>query len=309
MPKGIDWFHFVYVNLGFAAQVIAMYFFIALDDIKNNWPKYRCNPMYMPLASQMGTSMGDNFVYCVQNMQTNFMGYLLEPINYILSNLTNLASSFTLAIGDVREMLNYIRNMFTDIVGGIFGVFLNLITEFQKIMIAITDLIGKIVGILVTMVYVMDGSVKTMNSAWNGPPGQMVRVVGNCFHPETNIKLKTGEIYYMKDLRLGDILENGSKVVALMQIDNPDKKHNLYKIPKRGVDESDIYVTASHMIEYNGNYIEVSKHPLAVKQTEIQTDWFSCLITDDHRILIGAQLFWDWDDYLLSMMTFQKATV
>ena len=45
--------------------------------------------------------------------------------------------------------------------------------------------------------YVMDGSIKTMNSTWNGPPGQLVRALGKCFHPYTNIKLENGIIKHI----------------------------------------------------------------------------------------------------------------
>ena len=50
MPKGVDWINFIYVNLGFVAQIFVMYYFSAVAEIKNNWPKYRCNPMFMPLS-------------------------------------------------------------------------------------------------------------------------------------------------------------------------------------------------------------------------------------------------------------------
>ena len=171
MPKGIDWINFLYVNLGFIAQVAAMYYLSAISDIKKNWPKYRCNPMFMPLSD----NIDQDFVYCVQNMQTSFMGYLLQPINYIVSNLAFAGGEITHSLDFVRTVVSNIRSFFTDITQNIFGVFLNLIIEFQKITISIKDLIGKLIGVMVTVMYVMDGSVKTMQSTWNGPPGQMVR--------------------------------------------------------------------------------------------------------------------------------------
>jgi hypothetical protein len=82
MPKGSDWVNFIYINLAFVAQVVAMYYFTAVQQIKDNWPKYRCNPMYMPLSDDIQK----DFVYCIQSMQTNYMGYLLQPLTYITSN-------------------------------------------------------------------------------------------------------------------------------------------------------------------------------------------------------------------------------
>lgn len=43
---------------------------------------------------------------------------------------------------------------------------------------------------MITLLYILDGSTKTTQSMWKGPPGQMVRSLGKCFHPHTKIKLK-----------------------------------------------------------------------------------------------------------------------
>jgi len=294
MPKGIDWVHFIYINLAFVALIFSMYFFASVVQIKQDWPKYRCNPMFMPLSDDIQT----DFTYCVQNMQNNYMGYLLEPLTYITSNLSEMGSQFTDSLNFFRVMISNIRTFMASITGNIFGVFLNLITEFQKITIGIKDLVGKLIGIVVTVLYIMDGSLKTIESSWNGPPGQTVRAL--CFHPETEVKLLDGKVVLMKDLNLGDILENGSRVNAVIKLDNTETNSDFYIIPN-GVDGKDIYVTGTHMIfsDEHGKYVEVKSHPLAKKQDIKKSDWFSSLITSDHKIQIGKNLFYDWDDDLI----------
>ena len=185
MPTGRNWLYFTYVNLGFIIGIISIYYFSSVSEIKKNWPLYRCNPIYMPLSNDVE---GD-FIYCVQNMQKNMMGYLLQPLTYILTNIGTMSGEFMESINYVRAMFNKIRNFFANTVQNIFGVFLNIIIEFQKITIGIKDLIGKLIGTMVTIFYIMDGTMKTMQSAWNGPPGQMTRALGNCFDPNTLIKL------------------------------------------------------------------------------------------------------------------------
>ena len=155
---------------------------------------------------------------------------------------------------------------------------------------------------MVSLMYVMDGSVKTMNSTWNGPPGQMVRALGKCFYPHTLIKLKNGETKQMKDINLGDILEDGSIVETTMQIDNKINPETLYVIKNNGVSETPIYVTGTHLI-----YDKVSKEFIQVKDysgatiSEMKTDWFSCLITNTHKIQIGKETFWDWEDHFVKI--------
>ena len=104
----------------------------------------------------------------------------------------------------------------------------------------------------------------------------------------------------MKDINLGDILEDGSKVTAVMKIDN-DQKEKLYRFDKAGVNDENIYVTGSHLINENGKYICVKDHPRAILETEKKLKWFSCLITNTHKIKVGREIFWDWEDYIIKL--------
>jgi hypothetical protein len=300
MPTGKNWLIFIYVNIGFVVYIIAMYYFISLKQIKDNWPEYRCNPMYMPLSD----NIQKDFVYCIQTMQSNYMGYLLQPLTFSTASLTNMAGNFSQEINNVRNMFNQTRNFLTSAIQNIFGVFLNMIIEFQKIIIGIKDLVSKLVGIMITLLYILDGSTKTTKSMWNGPPGQMVRSLGKCFHPNTKIKLKNGVICCIKDINLGDILDNGSRVNAVMKIDNANNADYecLYKLINRGVDNEDILITGSHLIFDNtqNKYIEIKNYKDAVI-TNIQTSWLCCLITDNHKIQVGKDSFWDWEDYIIKL--------
>jgi hypothetical protein len=296
MPSGKNWVNFFYVNLAFAIYVAGVFYYSQLAEIKANWPLYRCNPMYMPLAD----NMEENFTYCIQSMQTNFMGYLLQPLTFVTNSLGGMLGGFMDEINSIRAMFDKIRTFFSEIVQSVFGVFLNLVIEFQRITIGIRDLIGKTVGIMVSLMYVMDGSIKTMNSTWNGPPGQMVKALGKCFYPNTLIRLQNNNIKAIQDIDLGDILEDGSFVESVMKIDNKRENIPLYKIKAEGINGSSIYVTGSHLVfdKSMNKFIKVENYSKA-KLTTVKTDWFSCLITSNHKIQIGNELFWDWEDHFV----------
>lgn len=298
MPTGKNWVNFLYVNIAFAIYIAGVFYYSQVSEIKANWPLYRCNPMYMPLAD----NMEENFTYCIQSMQSGFMGHLLEPLTFITNSIGTMMGGFMNDIQSIRGMFNKIRAQFSNIIQSIFGVFLNLIIEFQKITISIKDLIGKTIGIMISLMYVMDGSIKTMNSTWNGPPGQMVKALGKCFYPNTKVKLQDGTVKQMKDINLGDILENGSIVEAVMMIDNKREPVSLYRIPNEGVDGTDIFVTGKHLVfdKKTQRLIKVENYSNAIN-SKIEIDWFSCLITSDHKIQIGNELFWDWEDHFIKM--------
>jgi hypothetical protein len=91
----------------------------------------------------------------------------------------------------------------------------------------------------------------------------------------------------MKNLKLGDVLVNGSIVKATMQIRNEDDPY--YKLP------GDIFVTGSHYIQNGDSFVRVSKFDGA-SHTDRVDAIVSCLITSDHRIPVGDYVFWDWED-------------
>lgn len=296
MPKLQDFFNFTIVTLGFGFIIIYKVIFTHMIDVRKNWPQYRCNPMYWPYS----TNISEDFIYCVQNTQLDMMGYLTQPLQYMFTMLSSIGGNFNISLDQVRRKFSSLTGFISTIVENIFGVMLNVATELQRLTITIKDMMGKIIGIVATLLFLLDGSMKTMKSAWDGPPGQIVKAIGSCFHPETLVELNNGEILCMKDIPLGSELKNGSIVFSVMKIANlyNDK---LYKMMD-GVNNTPIYVTGEHFI-YNKTsekWIKVKDFEGAELQTKINSEWFSCLITTNREITIGNHLFWDWEDDVIA---------
>jgi len=218
----------------------------------------------------------------------------MQPFTYLLGNLTEMATGFGDSISSIRSVISNVRSFTTGIVENIFSIFVNLITEMERLILNIKDTMGKVIGVVVTMMYVLDGSLKTMQSAWKGPSGELVRKLGSCFEPSTKIKLKNGEIYLIKDLPLGSVLEDGSIVLSVMKIVNNEQ---LYKV-KGGINNENIYVTGSHFVysKKRDKFIQVKDYEYAENQNIIKCEWVSSLITSNRRIVIGDHIFWDWED-------------
>ena len=289
MPRGSDWFNFVYVNMAYLALIFVISIFLRLQEIRKNWPKYRCNPVYMPLADDVSK----NFTHCVQNMQANYMGYLLQPIWTTISSMQSMATDTMGSLQNFRKMIAFIRDSFGGIMGSVMGIFVNLVFEFQKITIAIKDSVAKLSGTVVTFMYMMDGVRMTLGSVWSGPPGQMTRSL--CFHPETLVTLQDGEKKAMKNVCLGNVLNNGSRVIGTMCIAN-ENEEAMFRVPIQSEGSSVLVTGAHYILNCNlGKYIRVRDHPDAIPVRDVPAE-FACLITDDHKICIGDREFWDWDD-------------
>jgi len=80
------------------------------SEIYEDWPKHRCNPMYMPVAGfiRPDVSAADNFVHCSNEFAGSIWGIVVDQINayfgVLASSLNNLA-----------EPLGAFRNVFSNI--------------------------------------------------------------------------------------------------------------------------------------------------------------------------------------------------
>ena len=102
MPTMNNYLNLIYVNLGFLAQITVMMYFKSALEIKKNWPLYRCNPPYWVFSE----NISEDFTFCVQNTQMNMMGYLLQPLNYMVSSLTSVGGQFGESINNIRVMFS-----------------------------------------------------------------------------------------------------------------------------------------------------------------------------------------------------------
>lgn len=282
---------------------------VGIKNVEDNWPTYRCNPVVMPFAGLFGQDATQNFNYCIQTMQSNYMDVLLQPVNYNLDIIGNLGASITEDINSIRAFIDNLRNDITYMIQDVFSVFLNILIEFQRLLMTIKDMVGKMTAILTTLLYTVSGSITTMESVWAGPPGQLVKALqGLCFHPDTLLCLEDGQTVKIKDIELNSVLKHpkgypGAVVQSVMKISNLKNgrhRETLYSI--KGEDNTSILVSGSHLI-YDQDMTDfipvqewIQKHPTYGSQSNENHDVLYCLITSNHTIPIGNWLFHDWED-------------
>jgi hypothetical protein len=267
------------------------------------------------------------FGECIQSIQSEYMGSLLQPITFATQTLGASLGNLSSDINNARSMIGQTRSLFSDAIASVFSVLMNLVVEFQTITLGLRDMFQKMIAIMVTLLYTMEGSILTMESTWNGPPGQMVRKMGKCFHPHSLISVWSTENdgpitdvdpkttskpsrlvrvptlveKRMCDVVLGDVLLDGSRVMATMQIDNRSDPETLYH-PIHA--HASVLVTGSHSMwcADRGAFVRVDtlgSHQ--VTRTSVTTPHLCCLITDTHRIRFNSDvLCWDWEDALLT---------
>jgi hypothetical protein len=162
--------YYVGLDLGLAMLIM-------IKHVKDNWPVYKCSTNYMMLASFFGFDAETNFQQCLQTMQSGYMTVLMEPANYLMSVTTSTIGGLSSSLNDVRDFMNNFRNNLTSSIQNIFGVFLNMLTQIQVMVIKIKDTMAKSIGMMTTMMYTLDTTMQTMENTWAGPIGKTIRAI------------------------------------------------------------------------------------------------------------------------------------
>jgi len=277
----------------FAILYILQSFMVEISNIKSNWPKYKCNPMFTIISPLFGYSPEQTFTECIADQQSASMEEYLAPLNYQAEMSNDIQANLANQAGQSQSAFEKLSSSASSGLGGLTSIFFNMLINFQKIFIKLKHIIQKVISSSMVITYLIKTQVLVGQSFIKGPVMSILSTV--CFHPDTLIKMKNGKYKSMKNINLGDILENNSKVTAVMKIQG-NEYSPYYKIYSEKL-EKYIFVTGEHLIQDDETlqFIPISKHKKAIK-TDQCDKILSCLVTDDHLIPIGEYIFWDWED-------------
>ena len=290
-----------------------------LDDVKTDWVKYRCNPIYMPFAGgiQPDVTTYENFQFCVSSMAQQIFKTLLDPV-YMLFGVINRV------LGMVGHDLRYFRNFISGIqtfissftaetfakIHSSFGVLVSLISRVRDITSRIIGSAGYTATIAITSVKLVQALVELMKTViiaiiiilfaiglilvFVAPQllgfaiflGTFVGL-SYCFHPDTPINLKDGTTTLLKHVKVGDTLSSGAKVTATMNC-------LANGVPLYVYDGT--VVSGTHLVKEDGKwtYIEKAKRSVPYEGPEPHT--LICLNTSDHQIPIGSTVYADYEE-------------
>ena len=148
---------------------------IGIQHIKNNWNRYKCMPVIIPIAGVFGKDPTETFDSCAKGVLNNFMGDILDPVYGAFSEISAITgqvgtfmTSFSGIAGDFK--LGFLGSL-TDM----YDVGTKLLLGLTHFAITLQDIINKVLGIFLTVIYVFLGANYTVISIWNGLPGQLVR--------------------------------------------------------------------------------------------------------------------------------------
>jgi hypothetical protein len=176
-----EWFQSFLIFILFLIYLSINLFAGSIENVRKNWAEYRCMPLMMPFAGLISpdkTSTSDNFSYCIQNIMTSFAPTITQPFNYLQTMTMDMMDSINTSNENTTEQQSEIKFSVAGIIGSLYAVFINVIIEFNIIVIKLVDTQGKMSGIMAAIMHIMTSVQYTFQSMWDGIPGQMIRFIG-----------------------------------------------------------------------------------------------------------------------------------
>jgi ABC-type multidrug transport system fused ATPase/permease subunit len=162
---GIDIMKVCLVIFVFMCAVTYFQIQIRLNEVKQDWPKYRCRPDVMPFAGWINAPEGtdpmeytkQNFTECSSNITKGVfdkpMVMVYAGFNVVMKIFKNILD----VIEKLRLFLNKIRDTIKDLFLAIFNRIQNVIIPVQVMLIKMVDFFEKIKGILATFLLTFVG--------------------------------------------------------------------------------------------------------------------------------------------------------
>ena len=227
-PKKEGWKIVIFIIIIFSIMYAIQSLLIEMSNIKGSWAKYRCNPLLTPFSKHFSNKTSEEtFADCVANQQTGMMDDHLDGINHNQAVQLHISKNLAKSAQSSKSVFEKLASSTSGAMGGMLGIFFNVLIAFQNIFIKLKDMVMKSVATSFVILNLLKTQTKMGESITNGPFMTIIGAI--CFHPKTTIITKNGEKLCMKDLNLGETLNNGSKVVAILKIKG-NKDNPYYKI-------------------------------------------------------------------------------
>ena len=233
----------------------------------------------------------------------DFIGDMVENIVNRLMNIMIPIQNIIIGMQDVIGRTN--GNMSTilyTVIGGYYSMqslmgtiasfFLTILIDLIIAIVAVIyiPIIGEIVSapliigatilaIFVGLLLMFMSTVLGINGTYQSPL--------QCFDKDTLVPMNDGTEKLISEIKTGDILFENNEVTAIVRVKTAGSI--MYYL-------NDIFVSDTHIVNYHGKWVPVSKHPDAIICAEYTEPYLYCLNTSNKTIVINNTTFTDWDE-------------
>ena len=295
--------------------ILYNYATVNIEEVKRDWVNYRCNPVYMPFASDIY----ENFQYCTNTYAEAILGRALDPVHMMFSMFTGVIQTVLSQLDTFRGMIAGLQGFVMTFVAETFSKIGNVFGTFLQLMGRVRDITSRILGSTTYLLVISIAAINLIESMFNtlrsmvtsivfiifglaflilflAPPllvamipiGIAIGVSYSCFDPQTPIDLADGRTVPLYRIKVGDILSNNARVTATMRFATTDRTE-LYTYKS-------ILVAGNHLVRELGKWVYVRDSKLAVKYEGVRPREIICLNTTNHEICIDGVTFCDYEE-------------
>jgi len=267
--------------LAFGAALYA-YGMSNLEEIKDNWVQYRCNPLYMPLADMVGSDIFTNFTNCTLQATNTYAGVALDPIYKNFTILTDTVNIIMNSMNDMRAAITGASSGFLSIIQSTFAKIQNTMYVTTQLFGRVRTIVSRMMATMAVMMNIVSTGIQTGQSIQNGPIGKAAEFF--CFHADTPIKITGDKIMKISEITPGTKLYDGQIVISTLKFVGGCPMFRL----------EGVSVSGNHKVLHDMDWIRVENHPDA---KPVDTcEFVYCLNTTANRILIGEHIFKDYEE-------------
>jgi hypothetical protein len=249
----------------------------SLKEISENFPRYRCNPLAIPFASNFGYDTKENFNFCLSTIFNAKAAEVFGPIYTLLGG-------FTQVIQLIVDVALGIRKLFSNFLMGVNGFVRNVRDRIQGLLFNIrmsfmkmNNLMGRVYGTMYAVIWM---GTSAMSAGFNIADNDLVQFLFSfCFDPTTKILMADGQSKAVKDIQIGDSIQSDSgntRVTSLFQFLGD-------KTPMVSI--HDIRMSGEHYIKYGDQWLQARNHPEAVPIPSMPV--ILCLNVENHRFIVS----------------------
>ena len=261
--------------------LILMFTLGNLNEIRKNFPRYRCNPLFIPFASNFGYDTKDNFNFCLSTIFDSKAAEIFAPIYQLLAGFVNLTKLIVdVALG--------IRKLFSNFLLGVNGFVQNVRDRIQQLLFSIRmsfmrmqHLMSRVYGTMYAVIWM---GTSAITAGFNVSDNSLVQFLFEfCFDPETPLRLADGSVIAIKDAKLGMKLAStptnpNPEITSIFEFDGS-------RTPMVCIDG--VTMSSEHYVQNaaTGEWIPAAAHPRAQSASSIPR--LLCLNVTGHEFSVG----------------------
>ena len=288
-PKNQTAFQFTGENFQYCVQSIITDFAGASLD-----PYYYITSTLTELYSSI-----NEIVNLIRGLISYIRSCISDIFGTFLGKVVNVTSSIKIFLANVRDIMNRTLGsvvLLYYFIQGLFSTLVSSLGTFTQVMFVLLIILS--VYIFVLMIGLQFIPAVLFGTAYALIAIPLVYFIylmstalpqsgGLCFDKNTIFKLSNGSEITISNLKVGDVLEDGTIINCHFILDASNE--TMYNL-------NGVIVSGTHPVLYNNQWISVSKHPQVEKVLNYFEKYIYCLNTSNKKIIINNITFSDWDD-------------